>query len=70
VLPRPHRLEARLAPPEYLTKAELAERLQLTPQTIENLVNQGRLPYLRLTRRIIRFSWPDVVAAMNSRRFH
>lgn len=37
---------------EYLTVNEIAERLKLNPQTVRNWIDQGRLPALRIGRRI------------------
>ncbi len=37
---------------ELLIVAEVAERLRLNPQTIRNRIGAGRLPHLRLGRRV------------------
>lgn len=37
---------------EYLTVNEIAKHLKLNPQTIRNWIDQGRLPALRVGRRI------------------
>jgi excisionase family DNA binding protein len=37
---------------EYLTVAEVAETLKLNQQTVRNWIDQGRLPALRLGRRV------------------
>ncbi len=36
-----------------LTVAQAAERLNLAPITVRNLVKQGRLPACRLTRKLL-----------------
>jgi excisionase family DNA binding protein len=38
--------------PEVLTVAEIAERLKLNQQTIRNWIDDGRLPHLRIGRRV------------------
>ena len=45
--------------PGLLTKRELAERLRLTPRTVENMMAAG-LPYYRLGSRRSRFDWSQV----------
>jgi excisionase family DNA binding protein len=37
---------------EYMTVAQVAEVLQLNPQTIRNWIDQGSLPALRVGRRV------------------
>jgi excisionase family DNA binding protein len=41
-------------PPEYETKQQLATRINVSVRTIDNLLTRG-LPYVRLTRKLIRF---------------
>lgn len=54
--------------PLYLTKFELAERLRVTPRTIEFLVNRGKLPCIKIGARLVRFAWADVEAALKAHR--
>ena len=49
-----------------MTAAELAERLQVKPETILGWHRTGRIPGRRLTRKVLRFSLPDVMAALDS----
>lgn len=51
-----------------LKKQEVAQRLQVTTRTVENLIAAGKLPVIQLTKRCVRFSWPDVEAALAARR--
>jgi excisionase family DNA binding protein len=37
---------------EYLTVNEIAQRLKLNPQTLRNWIEQGKLPALRVGRRV------------------
>lgn len=37
---------------EYLTVAEIAERLKLNQQTLRNWIEQGQLPAVRIGRRV------------------
>ena len=41
-------------PKDYESKQELAARLGVSVRTIDNLLNRG-LPYVRLTRKLMRF---------------
>ena len=47
-----------------LTKRELAAALNVSQRTIDNWVAQKRIPYLRLSARLLRFSLPEVEAAL------
>jgi excisionase family DNA binding protein len=43
---------------------EVAERLGVRPRTVQRWHQAGRIPTVRITNKVIRFSWPDVVAAL------
>jgi len=53
-----------LTPEEYLTTAELSERIKMTPGTIRNLVWKNRfkkgIHYLKPTPRKLLFVWSNV----------
>ena len=51
---------------ELLTAEQVGEKLGLRPSTICALARSGKIPRVKLTGRIIRFDWNDVVAAMKS----
>jgi excisionase family DNA binding protein len=55
VLPTPKRL---------LSKRELAAALNVSERTIDNWVAQKRIPYLRLSARLLRFNLAKVEAAL------
>jgi len=48
-----------------LTKDELAKRLRLTRRGVEGLVSAKKIPVIRISRQIVRFSWPRVQAALH-----
>ena len=50
------------APPDYETKAQVARRLNVSKRTIDNLMRQRRLPFIKLTSKIVRFPKADVDA--------
>ncbi len=51
--------------PEYLTRAEVARLLKVTPQTVDNWVKTGRLPTpLKISPKAIRFVAADVREAV------
>ncbi len=47
-----------------MNKAQLAEKLALTVRGIECLVEQKKIPVLRISRKCVRFSFPRVIAAL------
>ena len=49
-----------------MTAAELAERLQVKPETILGWHRTGRIPARRLTRKVLRFNLDDVMAALET----
>ena len=51
-------------PPEYLNKQQLAARLGVSIRTIETLMAEKKLPYLRLTRKLVRFPAAEVDACL------
>jgi excisionase family DNA binding protein len=52
---------------ELLTVAQLAERLHLRPRTIQTWARQGRIPTVKLSPKVVRFSWPAVLTAIYGR---
>ena len=54
---------------EYLTVHEIADRLKLNQQTVRNWIDQGRLPAVRIGRRVrVRRADLDRVLAQGDRR--
>ena len=50
------------AAPDYETKSQVARRLNVSKRTIDNLMRQRRLPFIKLTSKIVRFPKADVDA--------
>ena len=50
------------APHDYETKSQVARRLNVSRRTIDNLMRQRRLPFIKLTPRIVRFPKAEVDA--------
>ena len=48
-----------------LSKREIAAVFGVSPRTIENWIAQKRIPLLKLSARLTRFSLPKVEAALN-----
>src|ERR1051326_4894494 len=48
--------------PDYETKSQVARRLNVSKRTIDNLMRQGRLPFVKLTSKIVRFPKSEVDA--------
>lgn len=49
--------------PSIITAEQLAQELQLDPETVRILTRSGVLPHLRLTARTIRYNLDDVINA-------
>ncbi len=47
---------------DYETKSQVARRLNVSKRTIDNLMKQRRLPFIKLTSKIVRFPKADVDA--------
>jgi excisionase family DNA binding protein len=50
------------ASPDYETKSQVARRLNVSKRTIDNLMKQRRLPFIKLTSKIVRFPKAEVDA--------
>ncbi len=48
--------------PDYETKSQVARRLNVSRRTIDNLMQQRRLPFIKLTSKIVRFPKAEVDA--------
>jgi excisionase family DNA binding protein len=48
--------------PDYETKSQVAQRLNVSKRTIDNLMKQRRLRFIKLTSKIVRFPKADVDA--------
>jgi len=57
------------ASPDYETKSQMARRLNVSRRTIDNLMRQRRLPFIKLTSKIVRFPKAEVDAYL-ARHFH
>ena len=49
---------------ELLTPDELADRLHVRPSTVRRWAQEGRIPAVRLTPKVVRYDLAAVVAAM------
>lgn len=50
---------------EFLTARQLAAVLQVSEATVRRLAQKGRIPFIRLTPRLLRFHLPSVREALN-----
>jgi hypothetical protein len=55
---------------DLLTASELASRLGVRPGTILGWHRDKRIPARKLSHKVLRFSLPDVVAALETRPSH
>jgi len=49
---------------QLLDKKQLAERLNLHVRGVESLMKARKIPFMRVSNKIVRFSWPRVEAAL------
>ena len=49
-----------------LNTAELAAHLRVTPRCIQNWRDAGKIPFIRITARCIRYSLAEVEAALRN----
>ena len=52
---------------ELLTAADVAARLNVRPSTITEWRRSGRIPSIRISHKVIRFSMAEVLDALNRR---
>jgi excisionase family DNA binding protein len=48
----------------FLDKGGLAQKLQCHTRTVENLMAEGKIPYIKLGRKLVRFDWEKVKARL------
>lgn len=49
---------------ELIAKKELARRMGIGERAVDGLVRTKKIPVVRLSRKIVRFNWPDVEQAL------
>lgn len=49
---------------DLITKKVCARKASLSTRTIENLMKRRLIPWVALSKRCVRFSWPSVRAAL------
>jgi hypothetical protein len=49
---------------QLMDKKQLAKRLKLKNRGVESLMKARKIPFMRLTNKTVRFSWPCVEAAL------
>ena len=59
-----------VAAPDYETKSQVARRLNVNKRTIDNLMRQRRLPFIKLTSKLVRFPKAEVDAYLARNFLH
>lgn len=49
---------------EFLTAEQVGHRLNLSPQTVKKWAAKGKIPYLRISPKVLRFEWHEVKQAI------
>lgn len=49
---------------EFLTAEQTARRLNVKPSTVKRWVNEGKIPGLYVSPKVLRFDWQAVAAAL------
>jgi excisionase family DNA binding protein len=52
----------------FLDKDGLAEKLKCHPRTVENMMADGLIPYIKVGRKLVRFDWEKVREELNRQR--
>jgi len=52
---------------ELLKRHQLAQKLQVSPRTVDAWARRGRIPSIRLSRKVIRFDLEEVLAALSAK---
>jgi DNA-binding transcriptional MerR regulator len=61
-------MNAQVNRPERLEEAgALADRVGVSAGTIRLWARRGWIPSVRITHKVVRFHWPDVLAALRDR---
>jgi excisionase family DNA binding protein len=58
--------EAGGSPETLLTRRELAKLCKVSTRTVDNWVSAGKLPLLRIGKRCVRFSLPEVLKTLRA----
>lgn len=56
-----------MAVKDFLTAEEVAYRLNITPSTVRRWVNEGKIPGLYISPKVLRFDWQAVSEALRKR---
>jgi NAD dependent epimerase/dehydratase family enzyme len=64
-IPRMNQKNETLEAEGLIDTPEVALRMKVCPRTVQNLVARKAIPVVRLSPRCVRFSWPDIQAALS-----
>ncbi len=57
-----------MAEVEFLTDEDVAKRLGVKPATIREWRRLGTIPGIKVSHKVVRYVWDDVVAAISRRK--
>ena len=53
---------------DLLNASQLADKLGVKPSTVYWMARKGRIPVIKVSHKILRFDWGDVVASVKARQ--
>lgn len=53
-----------------LTKFDISSRLRISTRSVDEWMRKGRIPYLKIGGKTVRFRWPDVLEKLNANRIN
>ncbi len=51
-----------------LTKFDISSRLRISTRSVDEWMRKGRIPYIKIGEKTVRFRWEDVLEKLNSYR--
>jgi excisionase family DNA binding protein len=51
-----------------LTKFDISSRLRISTRSVDEWMRKGRIPYIKIGGKTVRFRWDDVLEKLNAYR--
>ena len=53
-----------------LTKFDISSRLRISTRSVDEWMRKGRIPFLKIGGKTVRFVWDDVIQSLSRFRVH